>query len=134
MGSFYARTLGSCAGSAIASGVRRGRRVAPAAHRQPTRERSRGLALVVCPELERLALGFRGQDLGRRDVNGVECAHVDDERALRAIDDGRINRAEVHHRQQIRQLLSLDCGLGIIESADETFAIDGTERFDLEKP
>jgi hypothetical protein len=64
----------------------------------------------VRPELERLAFGFRGKDLGGCDMD---------------------DRRKVERHEQISQLLPFDSGFGIVKVSDETFAINGAERFDF---
>jgi len=100
-------------------------------HREPARERSRGLAIVVRPELERLAFGFRGKDLGGCDMDGIERANVNGERTLGLVDDAGVDSCKVERHEQISQLLPLDSGFGIVKVSDQTFAINCAERFDF---
>ena len=83
------------------------------------------------PELERLAFGFRGKDLGGCDMDCIERANVNGERTLGLVDDAGVDSCKVERHEQISQLLPLDGGFGIVKVSDETFAINGAERFDF---
>jgi hypothetical protein len=85
----------------------------------------------VRPELKWLAFGFRGKDLGGCDMDGIERANINGERALGLVNDTGVDSCKVECHEQISQLLPLDSGFGIVEMPDETFAIDCAERFDF---
>ena len=118
------------ADSHISAGVRRlGLGQAP--DRQTARHRCGRLTFVVRPELERLAFGFRGKDLGGCDMDGIERTNVNGERTLGLVDDAGVDSCKVEGHEQISQLLPLDTGFGIVKVSDETFAIDSAERFNF---
>jgi hypothetical protein len=80
------------------------------------------LAFVVRPELERLAFGLRGKDLGGCDMDCIERANVNGERTLGLVDGAGVDSCKVDRHEQISQLLPLDSGFGIVKVSDETFA------------
>ena len=63
----------------------------------------------------------------------IERADVHRKRAFRAVDHGAINRSEIEHAGQIRQLLALSRRLRIGEIAGQPLAIGRAERLDLQK-
>ena len=123
-------SAGLSADSDISAGGRR-LGIGEAPDRQTARHRGGRLTFVVRPELERLAFAFRGQDLGGCDMDGIERANVDGERALGFVDDAGVDRGKVERHEQISQLLPFDSGFGIVKVSDETFAINCAERFDF---
>jgi hypothetical protein len=99
--------------------------------RQTARRRCCRLTFVVRPELERLAFGFRGKDLGGCDMDSIERTNVNGERTLGLVDDAGVDNCKVEGHEQISQLLPLDGGFGIVKVSDETFAINCVERFNF---
>jgi hypothetical protein len=85
----------------------------------------------VRPELKWLAFGFRGKDLGGCNMDGIERANINGERALGLVNDTGVDSCKVECHEQIGQLLPLDSGLGIVNVSDETFAINCAERFNF---
>src|SRR5580700_6915861 len=96
---------------------------------QTARHRSGRLTFVVRPELKWLAFGFRGEDLGGCNMDGIERANINGERAPGLVDDTGVDSCKIECHEQISQLLPLESGFGIVEMSDETLAIDGAERF-----
>jgi len=123
-------SAGLSADSHISSGVR-GQGIGQAPDCQTARHRCGRLTFVVRPELERLAFGFRGKDLGGCDMDGIERTNVNGERTLGLVDDAGVDSCKVERHEQISQLLPLDSGFGIVKVSDETFAINCAERFDF---
>jgi hypothetical protein len=120
--------------SSVLQGQQSGCRwISRAPYGQPARQRRHRLAFIVRPELERIGWCFRGQDLSGCHVDRIERANVHRKGALRAIDDIRVNCCQGELGKKIHKLLPLDGGLGIVELPQQTQAVDGTERFDLDK-
>jgi hypothetical protein len=124
------KRAGLSADSHISSGVR-GQGIGQAPDRQTARHRCGRLTFVVRPELEWLAFGFRGKDLGGCDMDGIERANVNGKRTPGLVDDAGVDSCKVQRQEQISQLLPLDGGFGIVKVSDETFAINRAERFDF---
>src|SRR5918995_3373517 len=131
---FRARFTALISGRSPASGCTRSfnaaSQLARAADVKPARKRGARLAIVMRPELEGLTC-VGSEKLRRRNVDRVERAYIYCKRALRARDDGLINRGEIDSRKKVRQFLALDRRLRIIESTKQPGTIHGSKGFDF---
>jgi hypothetical protein len=91
------------------------------------------LAVVVSPEFEWFAFSLRCQNLRGRDMDGVERAYVYRKGTFCAVDHGAIDWSQIQHREQISQLFPLYGRLGIVEIAEQPFAVDGAKSLDLQE-
>lgn len=100
---------------------------------ESARQSGSALAIIVCPELQSFAFSLFRQDFSSCDVDRIQCANVDSERALCAINHDAINGSEIEHGDEVRQFLAFGGRLGVVEMTQQAFAINRPKCLDLQE-